>query len=106
MLDLVMQFLDNIWVGMAIAWEMGSVNAIYDQFVVYNQAYWSDGSLPSSQLIQDLSNRVQALTVVKEYCSDIDIVEMIKADIPFDRLKSFCNFPEGLNKEMASRFIQ
>jgi hypothetical protein len=105
MLDLIMQFLDNIFLGMAIAWEMGTVEAIYNQFVIYNQAYFSTGLLPTEQTISEFSARIHDLTVVKEYCGDINVLDMIQAEVPFEELKYYCDFPEGLDEEMASRFI-
>lgn len=100
-----MQFLDNAWLGMTIAWEMGTVETIYNQFVTYSQAYHYAGTVPTEKVLTLFSDRVHDLAVVKEYCGSINVLEMIKAEIPFDQLKSYCTFPEGLTEEMASRFI-
>ena len=84
---------------------MGEVEAIYNQFVIYNRAWWSEGILPTGQVIQEFSNRINDLAVVKEYCTSVNVVEMIKANIPFEQLREYCTFPTGLDEQMARKFI-
>ena len=105
MLDLIIQFISNIFLAWDIFWQMGTVEQIYEQFVVWSKAYHSSGVLPTSIVIEEFSKRVQDLAVVKEYCGMVDVVEMIKAQVPYDNLQNYCSFPEKLNEEMLNKFI-
>lgn len=84
---------------------MGTVESIYKQFVIYSQNYHSTGILPDAQTLSDFSSKVHGLKVVQEYCSSIDISEMIRANIPFEKLNDYCTIPESLNEEMAQKFL-
>jgi hypothetical protein len=105
--SMISQFVTNIWLGWDIFWQMPQVEQIYNTFVMYSKAYHSSGILPSDKVIEEFSNKVQGLAVVKAYCHDkINIIEMIKAVIPYDKLHDYCNIPNGLDEEMARKFIQ
>lgn len=91
---------------MQIAWEMGTVEQIYGQFVHYSQAYHSSGTIPTEKVVEEFSKKVHNLTVVKEYCNQVDIVEMIKASIPYDKLADYCEIPEGLTADMAKSLLK
>lgn len=98
-------WVSDFWTQLNIAWEMGTVEQIYNQFVHYSQAYHSSGTIPTEKVIETFSEKVHKLTLVKEYCTQVNVVEMIKAEIPYDKLADYCNIPDGLTADIAKRFL-
>ena len=101
-----MQFVNNIFLGWDIFWQMGTVEQVYQQFVTFSREYYNSGALPSQEILEDFSAKVHNLKVVQEYCQNIDVIEMIKSDMPFEKLHDYCNIPQGLDEELAKKFIK
>ena len=105
MIDIITQFISNIWLAWDIFWQMGAVESIYEQFVIFSKDYHSTGTLPSSEVLSQFSTKVHGLKVVQEYCGTIDVVEMIKAYVPFDALQNYCSIPEELDEQMMKSLV-
>ena len=106
MLELIREFVSNIFLAWDIFWQMGTVEQVYHQFVTFSREYYNTGTLPSQQILEEFSNKVHNLKVVEAYCNNVDIVEMIKSSMPFEKLHDYCDIPKGLTEEMAKKFIK
>ena len=107
MIDLlILQYISNIFLAWDIFWQMGTVESVYEQFVIYSKDYHATGILPSSEVISQFSSKVHGLKVVQEYCGTIDVVEMIKAYVPFAELHNYCDIPKDLDEQMLNQFVK
>ena len=106
MIDLISQYISNIFLAWDIFWQMGTVESVYEQFVNYSKNYHANGTMPTKDVLDSFSSKVHGLKVVQEYCGSIDVVEMIKAHSPFDSLHNYCNIPKELDEQMAQQFIK
>ena len=106
MIDLISQYISNIFLAWDIFWQMGTVESVYEQFVNYSKNYHANGTMPTKDVLDSFSSKVHGLKVVQEYCGSIDVVEMIKAHSPFDSLHNYWNIPKELDEQMAQQFIK
>ncbi len=104
-----MYFLSNPFVALPVFLEMDRTEMLFDEFIKFSRTFWDSSIMPKLSTLNDYLSRINELTLTKEYCDKLsftELKELIRAEVPAEKLREFCNFPRELSNELAEKMVR
>ncbi len=103
--QIIIEPIENIAFHVQYIDELGQINSFVNQYQQYNRDFYNDQMMPTLETVNELSDNVQSLRIVKDNCSKIDMWTFIQSGEPIVELENYCDFPNDFNESIAIKLL-
>lgn len=105
-MDAIGYFVSNFWLSLQLLADQPNIDSIYEKFAEFRNNWVFENKLPTNTQLESFTDNVNERVASKEFCQNFTpqkITNIIKADIPYEKLDSYCNIPKELDSHIRDK---